>query len=197
MEILGLLRDLGIFGIGAAALAFLLRGLFNHILSRDLDKFKMELQASHDKEIERFRADLRAVAFERETRFARLHERRAEVVAELYRRLVNVESAYTSLTEDAVYESGHPATSYPTQESQKATSEVTYDFFKYFTENRIYFDEALCKNIDELIEKLDAIWETRIHEFDYPKAWQITKDDIPPIRKKIEKRFREMLGVKG
>jgi len=51
---------------------------------RDIERLKADL--ARDTEVAR--AQLSAIAFERQTRFSRLHERRVEVIADLYRRLV-------------------------------------------------------------------------------------------------------------
>ena len=65
-------ENLGIFGLIVAAITFLLREAFKQLLSRD---------------IERFKASLEQAAFEHQVRFSHLHERRAEVIAELYAKL--------------------------------------------------------------------------------------------------------------
>jgi hypothetical protein len=69
---------------GTAIVVFLSRSLLQSLLTRDLERFKAELKAQHDVELERLRADLRVAASERETRFSRLHERRLDVIAGLY-----------------------------------------------------------------------------------------------------------------
>ena len=66
MDIQRLAETLGIGAFIIAALTYLLRSIWGQMLSRDLEKFK---------------TDLRTAAFEQETRFARLHERRAAVTA--------------------------------------------------------------------------------------------------------------------
>lgn len=64
------------FGGNAAVLlvlGFLGRSLMSSVLAKDIEKFK---------------ADLHVAAIEHEVRFSKLHEKRAEVLAELYKLLV-------------------------------------------------------------------------------------------------------------
>lgn len=208
LEMVGLLRDLGIFGIGAAVLAFVLRGLFTQMLSRDLEKFKIEIQASHDKEIEGLRADLRAVAFEHEIRFARLHERRAEVIAELYARLVETENAFESLTFPVPLVVGRGEPYDMLSEALRCASTLRNCFY----ENRIYFDENLCAEIDGFMQNLyRALRHPWLHgafkDEDFgagaeerkktaEEARKIVNEYMPRILSQIEKSFREMLGVR-
>lgn len=80
-----------------AILGFVAKSIFEHLLSKDIDKFKTGLQATHDRELEKFRADLRLAAFEHETRFAKLHEERAKVIADLYKLLVQAQFGFEEL----------------------------------------------------------------------------------------------------
>jgi hypothetical protein len=196
MDLTRLIETLGIWGIGLFALFFIFRELFNRWMSRDVEKYKASLQASHDTEIERFRSDLRIAAFERETRFAGLHERRAEVIAELYKRLARMHQRFDSYLsplqvgdEDAHSEKG------------KEAATCANDFFDYFNESRIYLDGPLCAEIAELGVKVRRAWV----DFNVPPdqrrglrwldVWNKFGEDVPPLLRRIEKRFREMLGV--
>ncbi len=91
------LTTLAATGFGSAAFVFLAKALTTHLFSVDLECFKAELKGSQEKELERLRSDLRMAAFQRETRFAKLHEKQLEVIAELYRRLCSAHSAMSTL----------------------------------------------------------------------------------------------------
>jgi hypothetical protein len=198
MDLTGLFQNLGVWAIAVLGLVYLLRKIFEKWLSQDLESFKARLRASHDAEIERLRADLRAVAFERETRFARLHELRAEVIAELYKRLV---WAHTSLLEfiQPIQQGGEKQR----KERGRKAADNTNKFFAHFHENYIYFDQSLCSVIETLEEKFRRTWA----EFaifpdmkpasarEWADAWKSFSQDVPPLRHEIEKRFRRMLGV--
>jgi hypothetical protein len=72
--------------LGAAA--WLIKTVLNDRLARDAEGFKAQLKADADKEIETLKSSLQMVAVEHQVRFSNLHEKRAEVIAELYKRLV-------------------------------------------------------------------------------------------------------------
>jgi hypothetical protein len=66
-----LLTNLGISGIFLSALAWLLKIIITHQLAKDVEIFKRELQFQ-------------------QIRFSRLHERRAEVIHELYKKIIHL-----------------------------------------------------------------------------------------------------------
>ncbi len=74
--------------LGAAA--YLMRAALAQRLLLDAEGFKSQLKASADAEIERLKIALQMRALEHEVRFSKLHEKRAEVIAELYGRLVEI-----------------------------------------------------------------------------------------------------------
>jgi len=78
----------GVVLLGAAA--YLIRAALTQRLLLDAEAFKGQLKASADAEIERLKVSLQMSALEHEVRFSKLHEKRAEVIAELYRRLVEL-----------------------------------------------------------------------------------------------------------
>ena len=181
MDIQRLAETLGIGAFVIAALTYLLRSIWGQMLSRDLEKFK---------------TDLRTAAFEQETRFARLHERRAEVIAELYKRLARMNQRFESYLsplqvgdEDAHSEKG------------KEAATCANDFFDYFNESRIYLDGPLCAEIAELGVKVRHAWVDFAVPPDQRRGkrwldvWNKFGQDIPPLRQSIERRFRDMLGV--
>jgi hypothetical protein len=183
-----------ILGVGA----YVLRGVFGQVLSRDLEKFKADLSAQHDIEIERLRTDPRITASEHETQFTRLHETRMRTIAELYARLVRAHQAFDSYLSMAKFH-GEPDDAIKGEEARKHARE----FIEYFSEERIYFEEELCRDIDEAIEQLRKayVWKTSTPQqldgsiTQWSKAALHFSEHFPPIRPKIERQFRELIGV--
>lgn len=70
-----------------AAAAWLIRTVLTNRLALDAEKFKAELKANADMEMEKLKHSLQRIAVEHQVRFSKLHEKRAEVIADLYRRL--------------------------------------------------------------------------------------------------------------
>ncbi len=68
-----------------AVLAWLSKSLLSQFLTKDLDKFKGALEAEYATAAEKMKHDFVLLAAEHEVRFAKLHEKRAEVIAETHR----------------------------------------------------------------------------------------------------------------
>ncbi len=204
MDWQALFTTLGSVGVGAAALVWLVKGLVQQAFTRDTERFKTQLQAAHDTELERLRADLRISSFESETRFARLHEKRAEVIAELYKKLVAAENTVQAL----IRRVGGAGLGFRSEvEVFDEAVVATANFFVYYDENKIYFDETLCSKLQEFHEHLQSIWLKYVmHKIervppekvrrDFAREWEPLIGQIPHVRVEIMKAFRELLGLK-
>lgn len=192
-----LLQNLGAFAIASGLLAWLVKKLIDQSLKRSLQAFEADLKRRNDVEIERLRSDLRSASFEHETKFARLHETRAEIVAELYKRLVQTEDAINTLLSP-----GQPAV----QEDREVQFHQVGDLWRFFDERQIYFDEELCELMDKQRQNLteSAVYFlspelVRDPSGQFVEPVQTRLDElvksIPAIRHAIERRMREMLGV--
>jgi len=196
MDWTGIAKTVGTTGVVVFAIGYFLRQVFQQVLSRDLEKFKADLSARHDIEIERLRKDLRIAASEHETRFTRLHETRLQKIAELYRLLARAHRAFGDYL-TTVQPGGAP--------DPKDAKERGTEFVEYFSENRIYFEESLCRDIDAADDEfMRALSEMEGYPPRMPgrpgkwlETWKGFKDRFPPLRMKIEEHFRELLGVQG
>ena len=197
--ILGVLSILIGSGILLAIAAFLGKSLVAALLHRDLERFRLQLKATYDTELERFRADLRAVAFERETRFARLHEKRADVIAGLYQRLTAAEVAMTRLLLD------NEGSTTPIKKRADNMAVAGNALEQYVLENKIYFDEKLCTKLDRFNEGIKRSFVTTLFiasdafsddegAEQFGKTFDTLKKDIPELRHDIEREFRKLLG---
>ncbi|MFQ5904134.1 MAG: hypothetical protein ACE5JO_10630 [Candidatus Binatia bacterium] len=156
-----------------------------------------------NRDIERFKAQLERTATEHQVRFTKLHETRAEVIAELYKRLAQAQRCFASLI-NPMQSVGEP----PIEEKRKSAQDAGNAFVTYFDENEIYLDPRLCQQIDEFNKQLRESFLTffvyvlqdpksRIpdHTKKWHEAWNKLNDDIPPIREEIANSFRQILGV--
>ena len=80
--------------------AWFIRSLMQQLLSRDLERFRSDLRLSGEREIESLKSLLSIEATKEQIRFSKLQERRADVIAEAYKKLVALNSAGTVLTYD-------------------------------------------------------------------------------------------------
>ena len=119
-------KFLGGTALVLAAVGWLVRSLIGHFLSKDVESFKHRLQSESTVELERLRHSLRLVASEHEKQIHLLQERRAEVIAELYARLIEFLGAAESFASLAECTQKLPS-SFPnrfTKESLKPTHRV-------------------------------------------------------------------------
>jgi hypothetical protein len=200
MNWLAVFENIGIFAIGSGLLVWLFRSLISQALARDIEGYKVKLATEHSVAIEKLKADLRAAAFEHETRFARLHERRVEILAELYKKL--------AITEDSFIDVLHPVQRGSKEDHNKRIRDAqvgAIKFFEFFNENRVFLDEDVCELIVTLREKLRRTSAGFAGAFGYedmtPNAqeWADTRKlflaEVPPLRTQIDARVRKMLGA--
>jgi len=195
-------------GGGSAILAgvtWLLREALRHSANRDLVQFKSRLETTATTEIERVRSELRIVEAERGKQTALLQEKRADLIDQLYKRLIDFLAAAETFT--AVIEwSGEPTK----DEKAKVLSERTDEFFHFFVRHRIYFSAALCEKIQHLYDTVRMsttsynVWRRAVKDHDssdgkfleaWDKAAQTIQKDVPPLMSAIEEEFRSLLGV--
>lgn len=160
------------------------------------------IEQSLKKSLEKFKVDLQLAAFEHQTRFTKLHERRAEVIAHLYRLIVQAERSLRHVAHPFEY-SGDP--------SRGELTQIAYDngraFSDYFEEHRILLSDDLCRQLDKLNNGFYGAWKgfRTAYSLDVPAdaskwldawndAWNKIVQDIPQVRLSIEEEFRRTLG---
>jgi hypothetical protein len=128
-----------------AAAAWLARSLVQHLLSKEIERFKADLQAQHQIALERAKSDFQRLLREHEIRFSHLHAKRAEIVAELYQHIVETNSAAEECL-DAFKES-------PNKRRFDLAKEATSrgdDLAEFIIRNKIYFSERLAGCLEEV-----------------------------------------------
>lgn len=196
-------------------IVFVLHKAISRVFDKDLERFKGDLQrekaaheahlkAVNEQELESFKDRLRQAALEHEVRFTRLHEKQAEVTEALYKKLAQAERCFVSLI-NPMQLAGEP----DRQSKLKSAQDAGNEFVTFFDENRIYFDESLCRGIEQFnnesysafveffvfVAREDRGIDPKMQQERWTAAWDKVKGDLPPIRLEIEKSFRSMLGV--
>lgn len=164
-----ILRTLGGMTILVAALAWLSKSLLTNLLSKDVERFKSELQASGQRSVESFKASLQIEAHRNAVEYSALHAKRAELISELYARCVSLYTQIFGLSRElgarevraehyAKYEAKHAQpweleegihTLSPDEEVKaKALHEDYKDFMRFYRERKIYFSEDICQLIE-------------------------------------------------
>lgn len=157
-----------------------------------------------DGQMERQRLRLGAEAFEHETRFAKLHEKRADVVERTYSLLVRTHRDFQAMTSPREF-AGGPAK----EEMMKIAVKSANSFQEYFQEHRIFLEADLCTRLDSFNNKLSEAYGALLRSQDpkraaldraqgedrWLKARKVVQEEMPELLQAIERSFRELLGV--
>ena len=200
-----LIKFLGGSVILIGAVAWLIRSLVTHQLSMDIEKLKIKLKHDAEIEIQKISHELSLSSIEHEHKIASLQEKRAEVIAELYKLLVRLVGSAQSYASYLEY-SSEPNK----DEKAKILGEDANNFRDYFLDNRIYFPNEICTDIDELWENIISpakhfgFWRNNTDTLDgqrkadeaWDKAVDSLNEKVAPLLRKIANEFRLILGVR-
>ena len=196
-----------VFGGNAALVAvfaYLVKSLLAHRLTKDIKVFEVELKAKADASMEQLKNELQVAAIEHQVRFSKLHEKRGEVIAELYKRLVEAFWASQRFASPMEW-AGEPTKA----ENYVEAAESLRQFFIYFEVNRVYLPESICTQLDRFIADVRSpvirfgVYLRIEHPTDktldakmdaWIKAAEAFEKDIPQARRALEAEFRRILG---
>lgn len=168
-----------------------------------LESHKAILKADTEKEVERLKAQLQIASKEHEIRYTRLHERRAETIAETYSRLKKMHMSLGSYV-DAFEMVGGPSRKVRRQQATDAHE----DFRDYYLEKLIFFPKETARKLEKLdLECVRAFNEFAIRVDGSPdttsadlKVWldvlQRVSGEIAEALRDLEDNFRDLLGDK-
>jgi hypothetical protein len=192
-------------------------------LAKDIRKFETDLKKTADSELERLKADLKAqgdisieqlrshlqqAVLEHQVRFSKLHEKRGEVIEQVYQQLVEAEKGYGRF----VLVDGYERDMEKQTEARLKTETAMYDVSLFIEKHRIYLPITIC---DSLKAFLDIMWNNVINVGVYAaikhptphsayernaaftKAYQALTKEIPSAREALGNEFRNLLGVDG
>lgn len=185
-------------------LGWLTRSVVQHWLTKDVEQFKATLLAESASASEQLKHELGLAAVEHNVRFSKLHERRAEVIAELYGLLVEAYWALHSFVSPVEWSSDDPKRKKYADAMAKAS-----DFFRYFDKNRIFLPVDLCVSLDTFIQgmrgeaigfgvwvQMEYVSENASQEKHkaWMKAWSYFDSEAPKARLALESELRAILG---
>ena len=194
---------LSVFGGSVAffgALAWLTRSLIQHFLSKDLEKFRLQLMAQHDIALEKTKSELQRLFREHEIRFSHLHEKRAEIIAQLYQMTVETNDAA-----EACVQAFNEKPENRRFDLAKDAIDRGDELAEFVIRNKIYFSRHLAAELGELYSCLiDTGITYRMHCealregkdcSDFDGLIHEVEVDTGGALKTIEEEFRLMLGV--
>ena len=180
--------------------------------------WRQQKQAERLKVVE---SELDKANFEHQTRFVKLHEKRAEVIAEVHRQIVVLEIwLHHVVLEAELPDEAFISTDGFAKDFDDKFGQISMNLQKlaaYFNLNRLYLDEELCMKIvqfhDAAISETDPIYgffhkrfnqiseeesidiyggnEENLHE----KALEVL-EYVSDLRRIVENEFRRLLGIK-
>jgi hypothetical protein len=203
--------------VGLAFLGWLARSIILHILRSDLERHKAKLKADSERELESFKAllktsadremealrsDLQRKSLEHEVRFRHLHERRAETVAELYRKLAVAERAFAQFC--GLFEPGSGEEIMRRREiNLKDAQTKVRALDDYFRQTELFFDDGLCKQMEGLLGEFHDAWidiqmrdvekDARERATPVIEAARTISEVIPGLRRDLAAQFRRLL----
>jgi hypothetical protein len=192
-----------------AAVAWLIRVWISHGLGRDLANHKAALERASAVEVERLRHELELVSADVTKRTTLLNEKRAEIISELYKKIVEFMTAAERYVEygELVRMDGAEM-----RRAQGRLSEASRALYEYYPLHKIYFSEKLSRGLDELYKSVRfavvrAPLQVELDHQDEPElnekrdaAWndaaKAVRENGAQLMRQIEKEFRDLLGVK-
>jgi hypothetical protein len=174
--------------VGIPAAAWFLREVLKLVLSKDLEKFKFDLEietATH------------------KIRYEKLHSERMEVIKKVYQKLSTSNRDFRNLV--APFQNDSSKEAIVKRKAAVATSAM--DLINYFEENRIFFNESLAVQLDNLLLEFQDIWadfqlvedlrldDTKESVKVWIETWNRLNKDVPKIKSALENEFRSIIGI--
>jgi hypothetical protein len=188
-----------------AIVAWLLKTSLKAWIANDAEVFKTRLKADSDIEIEQFKSSLQLIATEHQVRFSKLHERRADIIEELYKRLTDV---YWDGQRFVMTSENNPSP-YQANEFDKMREKLS-EVFMFIEHHRILLPKSVCALLDQHFSHVNlTVYSAGIFgrvknpsdrtaeqsNDAFEKAYKDFETEIPAARAALEDEFRKMLGA--
>jgi hypothetical protein len=189
-----------------AVLGWLAKSLVTGLLQKDMEQFKSALVAETESSIEKLRHQLSLVATEHQVRFSKLHETRAEVIAELYSLLVEAHWAGSSFASPMEWV-GEPSK----KEKYETALNASAKFYRYFEKKKIYLPKDLCDQLDAFVRDIrsksiglgvyfsqpgeylpDHVEKQKVET--WHNSWRHFDEQVPLAKEALEEELRSILG---
>ncbi len=207
-----------------AAIAWFAKSVFSLIFSKDLEKFKSDLNANSEKSIEKFRSNVQLEAQKRVIEYTSLHDKRGHIIADFYAQLSclygsieQLMSKYRMREIKEDIEKEHPyiprskqiGLSAEEQQAIDAVKACNMELFEFYRKNKIYLSLTVCELTDRFCT-LASYLAMNYHNVTFKdkegklivaskvkEVWDMAIETIPKLLTQLEKEFRDILGVKS
>ena len=195
-------------GFATAALAWLAKKIVSHFLSKDIEAYKVKIEAESAVEIERLRNSLRQIAYEHEVVFSHLHKQRMDAILELHSELLEIKNAIEKVVTPRQGAEFHQMR----HENDKSVAAKVVAFYKLFERRKLFLDEEIATEMDAFVAELYRFNQKFNFEMDmattpdlgsrygsefevWDKNWQAFEEKLKPVLCSLESQFRLLLGV--
>lgn len=183
-------------GVLIPTVAWLTRSIIIHSLNKDVESYKLQLNL---------------IAQEHHVKFSKLHEKQAEVISELYRRLLVVKAGI-----DLARKSNETSFTEKDRLISKKIGDQCIQALLFFQENSLYFPDELHEKllnfgtktfgfsalyqsfsdmVDEVTENKPE-WKKEAVEKAMVGGWKEIGNSIVGLLDDLKKEFQNILGVK-
>jgi hypothetical protein len=167
-----------------------------------LETHKAQLKAHSDVEIEKLKSQLNITATEHQVKFAKLHETRAEVIAETYSRLNELFyklRAYVNIVE--------MSGDLPREDRRRLATEAFKKFGEYYETKLIFLPKGTASKLQNINSQLVRTFNEFVFSVEMPSGTGATEKwmeifqrvggEISVALGELQDEFRRMLGEEG
>ncbi|WP_034893237.1 hypothetical protein [Gillisia sp. Hel_I_29] len=206
-----IIENLGIFGILAGFITWLIKAISQKALDKNLKAYELQLQNQAnayknelDQSLEKFKNELQLL-FEKANK---LHSKRLDRIEKIYEMLIDFQNDMTWLVSGRLI-TGMTPEEVKEEEFQRAVQaeKAGAKLFDYYSKHKLYFNNETCSILDEIIKLLrdshidfsfKYIFGTGSAEFEIDRIKKVTetvREKVPKVRKELEENFRKIIGV--
>jgi hypothetical protein len=137
-------------------ITFILNGLLSLIIAKYLDNKIQNNKDKHEKELAIINAELTRIQMIAATKFSELHQTRAKVISDFYKKLVIAKKLID------LYKGAYPVPKISNrtddkEDKLKPLDQAIDNLVEFYEESKIFFSEEQVSNIDQLIELLQTL----------------------------------------
>jgi hypothetical protein len=220
----------GAFVLIVGIALFLIKSLVKYYIGLDTEKYKAELNGeleeaktrlaqenlsfSHklNQEMEAHKHQFELIKQKSQTEFSHLHAERANVIKELYLKLIELHAA-THIFTRTIHGVFEDAEKEENERIERATT-AFHDFKNFYLPNKLYFDKKTVAQLDVILSEFwtsaDEFARTQnlfkqglVNQVNYKahigqmnKISEKVAKEFPAMIEKIEDEFRAILGVR-
>lgn len=185
--------------VSLAVVAWLVRSIITHWLSKDIEVFKATLQHAKNSEIEKLRAELGRMTLEHQVKFSQLHTKVFDTIAHLYKLIAKTQRAMASFLTPVV-----TASTPPERERGQAAVDSWHALVIFFREHEIYFDKETCAMMEHYLQELKKLHIdfqnkqfAHSHVMEWNRIWEELTGNVQSLKQKLADNFRGKIGIEG